>query len=264
MRIYILIVIILTITLLCSIRKNTYSNFTNHTNHINSEIVIARYNENLEWLNKLPDVQVIDQITIYNKGPPLQTNTINYKNIQVINLPNVGRCDHTYLYHIVNRYDTLADITIFLPGSAEFQDKWDITKTTLSKAVQTKNSVFHGAIVDNVKKNEYNFQLDKWIASYDKNKEINNESNLYPASPRPYGKWFENNYGDLNINFVTYRGIFAVSKEHVLQHDVSWYQNLLKQLEVSSNPEVGHYIERSWVATFHPIPKECYYIGYTT
>jgi len=259
--IYTLIVIIITIAILSSIRKNINSNFTNH---IESEIVIARYNENLEWLNKLSEIQNIEQITIYNKGPPLQTNNIKHKNIKVIQLPNVGRCDHTYLYHIVNRYDTLAGITIFLPGSAEFQDKWNITQTTLTKAFQTKNSVFHGAVVDDVKKNEYNFQLDKWIASHDKNKEINNETNLYPASPRPYGKWFEKNYGDLHINFVTYRGIFAVSRNHILQHDVSWYQTLLQQLEVSSNPEVGHYIERSWVATFHPIPEDCYYIGYAT
>ena len=26
--------------------------------------------------------------------------------------------------------------------------------------------------------------------------------------------------------------------------------NLLKELEVSSNPEVGHYFERAWVAVF--------------
>ena len=29
-------------------------------------------------------------------------------------LANVGRCDHTYLHHIVERYEALADGTLFL------------------------------------------------------------------------------------------------------------------------------------------------------
>lgn len=63
---------------------------------LTSEIVIARYNEDLHWLNTIQD---IDLITIYNKGPLIDTSYINHKNVVVHNIPNVGRCDHTYLYH---------------------------------------------------------------------------------------------------------------------------------------------------------------------
>ena len=42
---------------------------------------------------------------------------------KTINLPNIGREAHTYLYHIINNYDNLADINVFLPGSVDTTHK---------------------------------------------------------------------------------------------------------------------------------------------
>eukprot|EP01034_Spumella_vulgaris_P024033 gene24033-30329_t len=53
--------------------------------------------------------------------------------------------------------------------------------------------------------------------------------------------------------------MFAVSREHIHQHDIEYYRSLLKSLETHANPEDGHFIERSWVAVFHPIPEHCLY-----
>ena len=78
------------------------------------EIVVARYNEDLKWLNKYASTNNI-YITIYNKG----INDITFKetnNIKIISLHNVGRESHTYLYHIINNWDTLAQRTIFFQG----------------------------------------------------------------------------------------------------------------------------------------------------
>jgi hypothetical protein len=38
-------------------------------------------------------------------------------------LPNVGNEGHTYLWHITEHWDTLADLTIFLPDTVEYGDK---------------------------------------------------------------------------------------------------------------------------------------------
>lgn len=67
------------------------------------QIVIARYNENLEWLNDLTDTVNI----VYNKGDGEFG----------IKLPNIGREAHTFLYHIVNNYDCLEDSICFLQGN---------------------------------------------------------------------------------------------------------------------------------------------------
>lgn len=72
--------------------------------HNEKEIVIAHYNEDLEWIERIPlDIH----ITIYSKGAD-KTGII---------LPNIGREAHTYISHIIERYDSLSDVTVFCQGN---------------------------------------------------------------------------------------------------------------------------------------------------
>lgn len=66
---------------------------------------MARYREDAAWLGNVPrNVRV----TVYDKGPePLPGST---------RLPNAGREAQTYLHHIVERYDELADLTFLCQG----------------------------------------------------------------------------------------------------------------------------------------------------
>jgi hypothetical protein len=54
------------------------------------ELVVARYKENIEWVNAYSNIA-----TVYNKGDQL-TNP----DLKIIPLPNIGREGHTYLYHM--------------------------------------------------------------------------------------------------------------------------------------------------------------------
>jgi hypothetical protein len=76
------------------------------------DIVIARYEEDLSWLKDIPVKYTT--LYIYNKGSEI---TLDLQNVKIIPLPNLGRESHTYLYHVINNYNNLADITYFLPGS---------------------------------------------------------------------------------------------------------------------------------------------------
>jgi hypothetical protein len=67
-------------------------------------IVIARYNENIEWALPYNDIAIV-----YNKG----NNDIPYFSNR-FDIQNIGREGHTYLYHILNRYCELSRRTIFL------------------------------------------------------------------------------------------------------------------------------------------------------
>lgn len=69
------------------------------------ELVIARYLEDFSWLGKAP----VNSIALYNKGLPLPEGV-------AFNLPNVGREPHTFLYHIVSRWECLASHTAFVQG----------------------------------------------------------------------------------------------------------------------------------------------------
>ena len=85
----------------------------------NIDIIVSRYNEDLEWINEEPFNKF--QYIVYNKGLNDEFCKNNVK--EIINLPNLGKCDHTYLYHVVNNYDNLADIIIFFPGSLNAEYK---------------------------------------------------------------------------------------------------------------------------------------------
>jgi hypothetical protein len=60
-------------------------------------------------------------------------------------------------------------------------------------------------------------------------------------------------FNNIIIHNVSYCGIFSVDKRDILQHSVEYYKKLITQLSNSSNPEVGHYFERSWCAVFYPM-----------
>ena len=45
---------------------------------------------------------------------------------------------------------------------------------------------------------------------------------------------------------TSYSGCFAVKKEAILQHDFSFYKDLLDILGNHKNPIEGHYMERLW------------------
>lgn len=70
------------------------------------EFVVTRYNEDLHWIKGIEHLT-----TVYNKGDPLTLSS------EVINTPNFGYGLETMLRHIITRYDSLAEITMFCQGN---------------------------------------------------------------------------------------------------------------------------------------------------
>lgn len=69
------------------------------------DVVVAKYKEDVGWTRSIKH-----NVIIYDKSE-------NGPIAGAIPLPNIGRETHTYLHHIVNNYDKLADYTIFLQGN---------------------------------------------------------------------------------------------------------------------------------------------------
>ena len=201
------------------------------------EIVVARYNEDLNWTKEYPFNQF--KYTIYNKGK--NDNFTKPALYRVFQLPNVGRCDHTYLYHVVANYSTLAPITIFLPGSIQINHKREIAVKLINHILSCNNAVFLGFTTSNIKHEFKTFYLD------------NEDSKLQPALLRPYGKWYKHFFKKTIVKNYCFMGIFSINKLDIIKHDISRYIQLLNCVSGHSNPEVGHYIERSWAAIFHPL-----------
>ncbi len=216
------------------------------------QIVVARYNESLDFLSNHPFNKC--SVIVYNKGSDIETE------LPIEHLPNIGRCDHSYLYHIVNKYDTLAPVTLFLPASCMDQHKQYKAYSACVLALTTETSVFPGKIFQpSVYAAERHLSVDRYTATNSANKRKNPESVTQPAIIRPFGKWYNEHFPNASTKVACFYGIFAVLRDHIRQHPVSYYQAFLDQLSVGSNPEVGHYMERSWATLFYPYPESCVY-----
>jgi hypothetical protein len=213
------------------------------------KIIVARYNEKLEWMKESPFN--LFRYIVYNKGVNDDFEKCNVDTI--IKLPNVGRCDHTYLYHIVNNYNNLNDINVFLPGCLNIEFKKNKAKKILYKIIKFKIAHIYAHKVNNIRQEFNTFTLDNWTSIDSANRTLNPENKTYPAKLRPYGKWYKYMFGDTKASWVCLHGIFSVHKLDIIKHSINRYIELLNAVAIHSNPEVGHYIERSWAAIFHPM-----------
>jgi hypothetical protein len=225
------------------------------TNPSTIEIVIARYNEDLKWIHDYPFSKYKN--IIYNKGDNHNFET-NSQTIRTVNLSNIGREGETYLQHIIQHYNDLADITIFLPGSlsSNMVCKYNKAKLLIEEVERHHDTVFVGEKYNNVRDDLFSFQLDNYVSSELNNRAASAHAEMQVSTVRPYGVWYDKHFNH-SIQYVSYCGVLGISKKDILNHPVDYYKELLKEFQ-GSNPEVGHYVERSWAAIFYPLSNAKY------
>lgn len=213
-----------------------------------NQMVIARYNENLDWLLKF-----IDIVIVYNKGS--YNSSLNKFN--VISLPNIGRESHTYLYHIINNYDNLADRTIFFQG-----------KISDHKIVDIEDYFKEDDFIGKLEAVNLNL-LYKKIDHHGKWKQEYLSGEMRPAYLTPI-EWLTRIIGvKLSNEIMNTKKIkmvwganFSVSKDTILKKPKIFYENAIRLLENHVNPEEGHYFERSWYTIFTNAHINKPFIGY--
>jgi hypothetical protein len=204
------------------------------------DIVVARYNENLEWLSPYSTI-----CKIYNKGK--DDTRDNFNTIEKI--PNIGREAHTYLYHIIKNYDNLAKITLFTQGNISDHIPKDTTPIEYCTSLITSATI-HGysknAYCHNVGIMSANYHLklhDKWPELKDSGYCFGEWLNMVKTLARktyniPFGsiQWYKNS-------------IFALDSKIIKSHPKEFYEQLA-EMNNDINPEVGHYFERAWYEIF--------------
>jgi hypothetical protein len=216
----------------------------------NVSIIVSRFNEDLKWTLEYPFHKF--KYIVYNKGDNDNFEKTNV--IKIIHVENVGKNDHTYLYHIVTNYTHLSNILVFLPGSVHIDYKKQKATTILNNIIKSNytKAYFVGYYQANIKDSFYDFQLDEWKTTDLQNFVKNDETKLQLAKIRPYGLWYKYFFGNTIAHWSTWWGIFSIDKRDILQHPITRYQYLMEIINKHSNPEAGHYIERSWGAIFFP------------
>lgn len=232
--------------------NNLYSYLNYLSNHLEiiskpksqAEIVLARYNENIYWIQNN-----LQFFTIYNKGKSIDLNNPylnNFIQLSTYSLRNVGRESHTYLYHIINNWDNLADVTLFSQGVLSSNHKpFPLSLYLLPKNENiTINLYLKGTKLDSNKRiihtGKYNYNL---LNNFMRPAKLNfiDWWNRYIKLPFP---------GENNILW-SHGAIFSVNSKLIKSHSKEYYQDLLSCIDDHPDPEEGHYFERAWFYIFN-------------
>jgi hypothetical protein len=178
---------------------------------------------------------------------------VNITNCVIKKLPNVGVCDHTYLYHIMHSYKDLADITVFVPASADLRHKKARLDRVVRLALDGEPALF-GFHVGNLRDHQKDFQLTVHEVADPDNKEADETYKLAKATPRPFGFWMDTYLPRSKCPYITYMGLFSLSKDMIHRHPISFYRPFLEQLSHHKYSEAAHYVERAWAAIVWPFP----------
>jgi hypothetical protein len=205
-----------------------------------TQLVVARYTESFEWTQSGGY-----DVVVYNKS--------GVEDARTIPLPNVGREAHTYLYHIVHNYDTLADVTLFLQSKISdhgYEENVDHVVSQLGASAQK-----HG-FSDNTRSTKRGQSV---FTDPDFNLKIRDVlTGRYGVSPSSVGKitfydWFIRYIDPLYPDTLTWyeNAVFAVSKDRIRSRSKEFYEVLLSQLSTESAPIEAHFLERSWFYVFN-------------
>ena len=227
--------------------KQSYGNRFNRASHKmfkskdfkQARYVIAHYKEDLSWLEP-----VLDRATIYHKGPDDFSKVASNKWVP---LPNLGREGHTYLTHIIENYDNLDEVTVFLQGTID--DHLE-NKDWLDLAEEAQGEGFSSLTPVHMKGLQGDLDF------------ISNELPIHPKygvglshSVGFKGFWHEIFNAELDRDYPMFHyGCFAVRKDRILQHEKEWYIKVRSFLGKSSNPIEGHFLERAWHCIFNECP----------
>ena len=203
------------------------------------KIVVARYNENIRWLE--PE---LDNCIIYNKGEKL--NVCNE-----IMLPNVGRESETYLQYIIANYSHLPDVIVFTQGRiSDCRGCGDDVRYLL----YMKDSAMQYS-----KAQQYirHYETDSHIDRFDREWNVikgryylhDNYRNHHRVT---FLKWFQEHVNENYPNPINIypNGIFAVRKDAVLKRPIEYYEKMITEVNHHDEPSEGHFFERSWYYIF--------------
>lgn len=193
-------------------------------------LVVAHYNESLDWLNEMHEAHPNVEIFVYTKARiemmPLSTSLP--PTVRIIKLPNVGRESHTYLHHIIENFDALADFTVFTQANP-FDHR---TRHQMLQTFMTSTEDFFPPLSHNRVPPEW-----KFVTGSIKN------------SGTTIGGWWKKMFNTpypTDTLYTAWNGIFSVHKSRIISKPKSFYETLISSISHHFNPEEGHFFERTW------------------
>jgi|UniRef100_A0A6C0D959 hypothetical protein len=181
-------------------------------------IVVARYNENVEWTKLFSNINVI----IFNKGTKLKDG---YNEIL---LNNVGREGHTYYKYICDNYDNLEDYTVFLQGNP-FDHSPNLVPNLYKYIFNRELSIDFEFLSEDILTSTLDLERSRYWHC----------KNIHNTYERIFGKKFDSKECIFGAGAQ-----FIVSKNKILKNKKEFYENIVKILEYTVDPIEGYDLER--------------------
>mmetsp|Transcript_66810 Transcript_66810/g.201701 ORF Transcript_66810/g.201701 Transcript_66810/m.201701 type:complete len:544 (+) Transcript_66810:79-1710(+) len=203
---------------------------------VSVDLVVSATNGSLGWLDSTLQALPAAKLWLYCKGDASQDP-------RCIRTDSTVSDENTILTHIVERYEDLAKITIFVSDKALKLD--DSLKQLVSNLGSPEQQLSFKGILAKIYYPVY--------AKYD-------VSTSCGASIRPFGRWYLRyvNQSDWNMDHLTCAAAamyntFAVDADAIRRHPESLYWAMLEEVENCrgfADNAAGRYVERSWSALF--------------
>jgi len=196
-------------------------------------MVVAHYKEKLaplKWIREYPHI-------VYDRADNITTE------FNATWQENIGREGYVYLKHIIDNYNQLANMTVFLQADA------------CNSPHHVHSASFRSNVVGLA---SGNITLPKEIDGFAFLAARNNcMSLLWPYDyTKKLHNLFVNEFRD-QLNFPVPKprfmsqGLFAVTKEVIHRNPVQYYVALLNKLGKENNPRYGYFLEAAWPEIFH-------------
>lgn len=232
------------------------------------KVIVSHCQNSLLWLtdfiggHNIASIHVISKCGITVQGAP--------KNSTILELPNVGRCDHSYVYyinHFLNNEKGGVDkdtIIFFLKDDMSEENKhqrgeWNNFESMLRSASSVNGfscgiaertplswsttdesySAFHST------EDLFEFQMEL----YDRNmKGYASNTTEFQSAFNNLGDFIRHTSNNLypELVQVCYGGVFAVSYHNIKTINKSAWDKIEKLLSRGNNIEEGHFMERAW------------------
>lgn len=181
------------------------------------DIVIAVYNENIDWVEQLSH----HKLFIYLKNPNRLIEIKNkFPKASIEVLENVGRESHTYLYHIINHYYDAGTFTVFLQGNP-----FDHCSNVIDLINTSTTDNFFGNIYES-------------------------DGNGNPHhSGLPLSKLYRELFGKIKMKFIFVAGAqFMIGDHTIIKHPLEKYKLLFQKHY--TEPLLPWCMERFWISLF--------------
>ena len=208
------------------------------------DIVLAYFQADLSWLINILSNLKRDQyrLIVYSKGKQDHTPFLPYVH-KWIELENIGRCDHSYVYHILSR-TTSSQNTLFVKDSANRH----MTPDWILK--HTNDTIVTGPMFLSPDPNLTFFSLSSWNQSHDQNKNADQFVRA-PLSQNNFSRWAAsvlNNpkFQVSDIKHMVFGGIFVCPSNFLNNTSPDNWTRIGTSISYAANVETGHYLERLW------------------